>query len=204
MKNRTIKAGRLFIHKNGIRAGVTVFLLTLLAACGADDNTPDMPQGDIPLDFGVSVDQAVSRAAETTASSLSSMGVYAYHTGSSNLSTSDKPNFMCNQKVERTNSASPWTYSPVKYWPNNPADKVSFYAYGPYAPKGLNVSGTTQSGPPTMEYTIQGAEADQADLVIAGALPNQTYASNNGKVSFKMFHALTRVDINVTWIRRRG
>ena len=70
MKNRTIKAGRLFIHKNGIRAGVTVFLLTLLAACGADDNTPDMPQGDIPLDFGVSVDQAVSRAAETTASSL--------------------------------------------------------------------------------------------------------------------------------------
>ena len=30
------------------------------------------------------------------------------------------------------------------------------------------------------------------------ALPNQTYASNNGKVSFKMFHALTRVDINVT------
>lgn len=86
----------------------------------------------------------------------------------------------------------------MKYWPNNPADKVSFYAYGPYAPKGLNVSGTTQSGPPTMEYTIQGAEADQADLVIAGALPNQTYASNNGKVSFKMFHALTRVDINVT------
>ncbi|MCS2682844.1 hypothetical protein NXV81_27900 [Bacteroides ovatus] len=58
MKNRTIKAGRLFIHKNGIRAGVTVFLLTLLAACGADDNTPDMPQGDIPLDFGVSVDQS--------------------------------------------------------------------------------------------------------------------------------------------------
>ena len=49
-----------------------------------------------------------------------------------------------------------------------------------------------------MEYTIQGAEADQADLVIAGALPNQTYASNNGKVSFKMFHAPTRVDINVT------
>lgn len=98
MKNRTIKAGRLFIHKNGIRAGVTVFLLTLLAACGADDNTPDMPQGDIPLDFGVSVDQAVSRAAEITASSLSSMGVYAYYTGSSNLSTSDKPNFMCNQR----------------------------------------------------------------------------------------------------------
>lgn len=90
---------RTAIHsQNGIRAGVTVFLLTLLAACGADDNTPDMPQGDIPLDFGVSVDQAVSRAAETTASSLSSMGVYAYYTGSSNLSTSDKPNFMCNQR----------------------------------------------------------------------------------------------------------
>ena len=117
MKNRTIKAGRLFIHKNGIRAGVTVFLLTLLAACGADDNTPDMPQGRHSSGLRcVRRPGTVSRAAETTASSLSSMGVYAYYTGSSNLSTSDKPNFMCNQKVERTNSASPWTYSPVKYW----------------------------------------------------------------------------------------
>lgn len=198
MKNRMKKAGWLFTHRNGIRAGITTFLLPLLAACGADDNVPDMPLGDIPLDFGVSVDQAVSRAGESTTANLLSMGVYAYYTGGNNLTTSDKPNFMCNQKVERANNASPWTYSPVKYWPNNPADKVSFYAYGPYDVKGLNVSGATQSGPPTMEYTIQEAEADQADLIIASVLPNQTYANNNGKVSFKMFHALTRVDVNVT------
>ena len=117
MKNRTIKAGRLFIHKKtGYAPESPSFSRRCSPHAVRTTTRRTCRRGDIPLDFGVSVDHTVSRAAETTASSLSSMGVYAYYTGSSNLSTSDKPNFMCNQKVERTNSASPWTYSPVKYW----------------------------------------------------------------------------------------
>ena len=29
-----------------------------------------------------------------------------------------------------------WTYSPVKYWPNNKNDKISFFAYAPYETSG--------------------------------------------------------------------
>ena len=64
MKNRRIKAGRLFIHKNGIRVGVTVFLLTLLAACGADDNTPDMPLEDRSIGFSTTVEDTQTRSGD--------------------------------------------------------------------------------------------------------------------------------------------
>ena len=76
-------------------------------------------------------------------------GVFAYYTnGSGYNSASSAPNFMWNQKV--TYNAGPWTYSPVKYWPNETAngvvdqnsasstggaDKLSFFAYAPFADK---------------------------------------------------------------------
>ena len=129
MKNRTIKAGRLFIHKNGIRAGVTVFLLTLLAACGADDNVPDMPLGDRSIGFSTTVEDTQTRSGALATGNLLSMGIFAYYTGSNDLTISEKPNFMYNQEVKRSNASSPWTYSPVKYWPNNPGDKLTFFAY---------------------------------------------------------------------------
>ena len=80
MKNRTIKAGRLFIHKNGIRAGVSVFLLTLLAACGADDNVPDMPLGDRSIGFSTTVEDTQTRSGALATGNLLSMGIFAYYT----------------------------------------------------------------------------------------------------------------------------
>lgn len=158
---------RTAIHsQNGIRAGVTVFLLTLLAACGADDNTRTCRRRH---SSGLRCVRRPGRqpcGRDYCFQPFLHGGVcllyrqqQSEHFGQAQLHV--QPKGGANQQCIS------WTYSPVKYWPNNPADKVSFYAYGPYAPKGLNVSGTTQSGPPTMEYTIQGAEADQADLVIA-------------------------------------
>lgn len=87
-------------------------------------------------------------------------GVFAYYTGSddyANTATtgSQLPNFMYNQQVTGTDVATPvWSYTPVKYWPNQYANgnvdnkqgnneganataasnngKVSFFAYAPY------------------------------------------------------------------------
>lgn len=86
-------------------------------------------------------------------------GVFAYtHTGAypGNIA----PNFMFNEHVHWT---SGWTYSPLKYWPNEttkdsqtpnataPAlDKVSFFAYAPYiAPDADGTMITTQPGTTT-------------------------------------------------------
>ena len=70
-------------------------------------------------------------------------GVFAYYTKTDNYNSTQKPDYMYDEKVTWDGSA--WTYSPVKYWPNdnNPADNkgaegtvtnslVSFFAYGPY------------------------------------------------------------------------
>ncbi len=84
-------------------------------------------------------------------------GVVAYHTNTVNWAGASNeviPNFMWNQQV--TFSTDHWTYSPVKFWPNDfstsnvdnqeptgedkqawgsqDGGKVSFFAYAPYVP----------------------------------------------------------------------
>ncbi|MBR0489827.1 MAG: hypothetical protein IJJ68_06475 [Prevotella sp.] len=85
-------------------------------------------------------------------------GVFTQHTSNTEwASYTDKSttpfNFMWNQQVT-WDGTSAWTYSPVKYWPNdnNPADNagatgsqehsyLSFFAYAPYAPVATPASG---------------------------------------------------------------
>lgn len=64
-------------------------------------------------------------------------GVFGYYTESVDYKTENPdhlPNFMYNQEVTWNDAAEGgmWQYSPVKYWPNNPTEKVSFFAYAPY------------------------------------------------------------------------
>lgn len=202
MKNRMKKAGWLFTHKNGIRAGITTFLLPLLAACGADDNAPDMPLGDRSIGFSTTVEDTQTRSVALATDNLLSMGIFAYYTGSNDWTISEKPNFMYNQEVKRSNASSPWTYSPVKYWPNNPGDKLTFFAYAPYVKEvsGSNPSfrPVTSAGYPDFHYTVPVKDNDQTDLLVSiPPLMNQTYGTNNGKVSLHMSHALTRVSVYV-------
>lgn len=177
----------------------------LLAACSADNDALSIPQeGDCPIGFSTTVEETQTRSNDLTTDGLLSTGIFAYYTGGNNWTTSNTPNFMYNQKVERTNSISPWTYSPVKYWPNNDADKLSFFAYAPYvnetAPGGSNpsFSGKTDSGYPTLTYTVPTAEADQTDLLASVPLMNQTYVgATGGSLKFTMKHALARVKFSV-------
>lgn len=198
MKNRTKKATRLLSRKNGVRTGIIALVLPLLAACGADDSVPDMLWGDRPIGFSSHVEGAQTRSGALTTDNLLSTGIFAYYTGSSDWTTANTPNFMYNQEVKRNNASSPWTYTPVKYWPNNPADKISFFAYAPYNAAGVTPSGNTVAGFPYLDYTVPTAEANQLDLLAATPLMNQSYSSNPatpGSIKFTMQHALTKVSI---------
>lgn len=185
-----------------MRTGIIALVLPLLAACGADDIAPDMPQGDGTIDFSTTVEDAQTRSGALTTGNILSMGVFAYYTGSSDWSTSNTPNFMYNQEVKRSNASSPWTYTPVKYWPNNPTDKITFFAYAPYVKEasGSNPSfrPVTANSYPTLGYTVPAKDNDQTDLLVSiPPLMNLTYGTNNRKVSFTMGHALTRVSVYV-------
>lgn len=81
----------------------------------------------------------------TTQLKATGFGVFAVQSPNTTYAATQKTDFMWNQKVEW--SANSWTYSPLKYWPNEtntdsqtPAaaaesshtDRLSFFAYAPY------------------------------------------------------------------------
>lgn len=169
-----------------------------LSACG-DSASPgsDAPSGLAAIGFSPTV-EAQTRAADFTKDNLTSMGVFAYLTQGTDFGTSSTPNFMYNQKVEKTaGSGGSWIYTPVKFWPANSNDKLSFFAYAPHSAAGLTPSGSTAQGYPSLAYTVPATEATQTDLLAAIPLLNKTYATNSGNVSFAMKHALAKITFKV-------
>lgn len=144
-----------------------------------------------------------TKGAELTTNGLQGadkgFGVFAYYTAQKtwdNAKTSATPNFMYNQKVTCTDGTN-WTYSPVKYWPNNVDDKVSFFAYAPHKETGVTVSGKDAIGAPTVTFAVQGAVANQKDLTVAVAKTDENKLSIGEKVTFTFKHVLARIGLNV-------
>ena len=140
-------------------------------------------------------------------------GVFAYYTGTdtygehqsatyssetAGTSVSEKyPNFMYNQQV--TFSTDHWTYTPLKYWPNdfaNPGNvddqspaaqgsstyggNVSFFAYAPHVSGTLSGDGITAmsaknaTGDPTITYTMP------SDINTGGNFVDLLWGTANG------------------------
>lgn len=178
----------------------------LLAACASTDSDQT-----VTLTDGAAVSFAAATTAQTDATRAGStghylsdadlqakdayngFGVYAYHTAGNKWATgklTTTPNFMYNQRVQYDNFDKVWTYSPVKYWPNDnqPADGIgatgaqshsylSFFAYAPYiapgtvftpdAPGICGLSANNHEGAPYVDYLWTPDPAHQVDLLWA-------------------------------------
>lgn len=133
-------------------------------------------------------------------------GVFAYYTAQNTWTTSDKPNFMYNENIQWNGSA--WRYTPLKYWPNNSRDKVSFFAYAPYDAGSTSNFTFTESATmtePKFTFTVNPTVKQQQDLLIA-KIVNQIKQTNvdnaaisiiNDKVTFNFEHALARIGFKV-------
>lgn len=121
-------------------------------------------------------------------------GVFAYYTDEERYSAAATPNFMNNQQVTYNESASAWTYAPVKYWPNEATDYVSFFAYAPYR-EGFSVP---TSGDPIISFAVGTDVTNHIDLVAAENthIDCQKQAVND-VVKFTFKHALSRVGFKV-------
>ncbi len=118
----------------------------VLSACAKVDTYKVSEQEAVS--FGVYAGKAATKAVSgtdygtvTTTSlqgSSNGFGVFGYYTDADDYASNTKANFMYNQQV--TYSGSAWTYSPVKYWPNEhgasavstDTDKLTFLAYAPF------------------------------------------------------------------------
>lgn len=178
-----------------------VAALSLLLAAGCAPEGNEVESLPVPLTFSTSVGTQ-TRAGEITTDNLTAVGIFASLTqGEFNAGTAT-PNFMYNQKLEKSGGA--WTYSPVKYWPDNKKDCVSFFAYAPYVDekatgvKKPTFSGSTANGYPTLTYYVPNWTKDHQDLLASVPLLDRTYENTaGGRIGFTMKHALSRVKISI-------
>lgn len=199
----------------------------LMAGCSQNEVTEVSPDAHPQMKFGVytgtptrgvDTDNTSMKDDPATVGKYGGFGIMGYYTGSKSWTdalkeytdnpttvTTPAPGFMHNQMVKwdgtLNSNAGGWTYSPVKYWPNNSSDKISFFAYAPYEEKwesgdktGVTVCGPTTAGIPYVKFKIKEGDElpNMVDLVVANALDRDYTNSKNG-VTFKFDHTLSRI-----------
>ena len=171
---------------------LTIIGLICLLACSSEETTRTASQMR-PIAFGdaYTAEPTRSSTAYSTEQGLSegqSIGVYAYLHDNSTWSNEAVPNFMWNQQATCEEKGGNFNYSPLKYWPNESSDKVSFIAYFPYTAEspgnpespaypdnatGLQTLLTNEgTGLPTFNFTVKDDVDDQVDFLLSELLPN--------------------------------
>lgn len=156
-----------------------------------------------------------------------SIGVYAYYHDNTTWSAAAVPNFMWNQQATCLEKGGNFSYSPLKYWPNESDDKLSFIAYFPYtdvnaadpesaespAKTGLTpLMANSDAGLPSFRFTVKESADDQVDFLLSELLPdlpNGTSAVSPGnpddrstltvtdRVRFLFHHMTSKVEFRI-------
>ncbi len=207
------------MDKMGYKFYSLVHILTFLvlsSACTQEEEGLDAPmyeQSDVPISFSIgkleSRQTELEKYPELKDPSKSEfkagdkLGVFAYYLqgGDENQINNLVPNFMYNQNV--SNTGFDWTYSPVKYWSNNPSDKFRFCAYYPYNDPTLSLSSNTQKGLPTLTYTMPNDKtAGKVDLLYADEMGQKMSVDNSLLLNFK--HLLGKIQFHVSILSDNG
>ena len=137
-----------------------------------------------------------------------SIGVFSFYQGPNKWDdiTSHVASFMNNQQMvaKTLNSTVSFTYSPTKYWPNNPNDKLSFFAYYPWnriSDNSLDVGieNIEDEDKMCVRFNVKDNPNEQIDLMLSDLIKDKTYqdTNNEGKVNFVFHHILSLVKINL-------
>ena len=209
--------------------GVAAVLALCLASCERVDVTGTAGE-PVPMLFSTysprptKADDSYAGPGETVLPVNSSFGVFAfYHEGVIDSGTpavwSDAspnyPNYMFDQEVEYRGGTT-YYYSPIRYWPTNIENTISFWAYYPYTAyrsdnsralklyKNNDLTGDYDASstglPASLSFTVQTDAADQQDLMFdTFESTDKTYlncAPTPGVVPLTFRHALSLVRFN--------
>lgn len=168
-----------------------------IAGCSQNEITNESPDANPAIGFSVYTGvQTRGKVADNTALQTSGFGILAYATGTTNWAGSaETPSFMYNQEVTYN---SGWEYTPIKYWPKNTTDKITFFGYAPYddgstSNKGIALSANSDTGNPKITFTVSDAASSMVDLMTDETQKDKT--STSGTVAFKFKHILSRVNL---------
>lgn len=206
------------------------FSLATLALLACNKTREPQDSVQIPVGFDSYVNKTKADINDVTALQGVGFGVFAYYTNNADYDQFALPNFMYNQSV--TYSASAWSYTPVKYWPNeygnvagsDDEDKISFFAYAPYAAAVTGTTGiiglskNTAAGDPLIKYAVSLDPAQSVDLLwgvsgvtswktansttqtLTSGLPwldIQRPSSTNSDLTFTFKHALAKLNVQI-------
>lgn len=190
---------------NKILMAFVAIAATATVSCTQDEelfsSNVKNPEGDA-VEFGTYLSTAPeSRATVMDLDALKEkgFGVFGYYTKDEDYKLKDPdhtPNFMYNQEV--TWNGEVWQYAPVKYWPNNPLEKVSFFAYAPYTDT-FGATGITAftandaKGDPKLSFKMDENVDNQVDLLYCNNAMDLYKQTITEKVNLRFKHALSRV-----------
>lgn len=198
--------------------------------CSTDEVVNDYSPENA-IQFGTYVGRdAQGRANVISADNIAEQGfgVFAYYTDEADFSASATPNFMFNQKVlgigfgadgvetsvvstdpnyPGTKWENGWYYTPLKYWPNEATDKLSFFAYAPHKAansENFELFANTVSGDPIITFNVNSIVKNQEDFLYSEPILNKCKANGgvgvDDQVVFNFKHALARIGFNIETI----
>ena len=218
-------------HISGLLAALPVLAAACLSLNGCFQSEvyqPRMPMLFSSYAASKSTEMLATRADDsfipegiTSLPDNSSFGVFAYYQegviGSGNSAAWSaggwSPAFMFNQRVDF--DGTNYTYEPLRYWPSNTENTISFWGYYPYSVYSAGNTGSLKlyesdrttpftknsTGAPSAEYTVSTDPSLQSDLLFDSfAQTNKTYwncAPNQGVVPLLFRHALCLVEFQI-------
>lgn len=145
----------------------------------------------------------------TTIPNGNSIGVFSFYQGSAKWDdiTYHVASFMNNQQMvaSTSNNTVNFTYSPIKYWPNNADDKLSFFAYYPWnnfsnSSFGIGIENIDDESKMCARFNVNDNPSEQIDFMLSNLIKDMTYqnTNNNGKISFVFYHVLSLINIKLS------
>lgn len=206
--------------KSTYRFSLAALAVLLAAACGKIETWVGDP---VPVTFSTYAQRSTKADASFVAPGAdfatgAVIGLYGYYHDASDWATENAAgtniaDFMYHTALTKQSDGT-WTYSPIKYWPNNygtganstEVDKLSFWGYYPRNASGLNLykSGTTtaydnnSNGIPKVAFTVNSDPAQQVDLMFSQLESDLTKPGISSAVTLHFRHALSLVELNVT------
>lgn len=252
INNITSKTFKALTAVKSVTIIVAIVAVTVAAASCSDSAIPLSPSDPDdtttihPIAFTTYVagKYANTRAQSGSISDITTLrsagfGVFAYNNYNKDYTSRLLPNFMYNERIawtsgsgqdgddeQYTGTTGSWTYNPVKYWPNETNNKLSFFAYAPFqsipttqageSPFGreflstgekngiVAISASSHYGDPLIGYQVATDSAQAAVDLLWGTqtsdsmpIKNISRRSNGDVVRFRFKHALSRLGINV-------
>ena len=226
-KQQTINS---FILKPFLMKKIFVFAAiaasVLAVGCAKNEVVQNVTKdGKTPVSFGVYNGRMGTKAVSATdfgpinstanlEATTNGFGVFAYYTGDDPYASTTAANFMYNEQVQYTDTdgdsvKDTWTYSPVKYWPNEhgstavspivdegdpsehyTADKLTFLVYAPYVAS-VGTEGITSmtannvAEDAKLGFTVPASTAQQIDLMygVLGSVSTNVEGGTDGAVN---------------------